>query len=201
MSAISKIGHSGSLLVATIVPASLMPVRCWIALQLRRDDLAGLADLQFGRHIVGVDRGARGTARRAELEYITAYQRTKRYDVLQLPVMKTTSWPPSSKSPTCGCTSAATRPVSAIRWRPRWSASSTGSTRNRRSRRCCRYSTAATSPSSPARPFSRADYPQQLAERFASSRPVRGLVVIVGLPCTGRRRCGHPGLSNLLLSR
>src|SRR5690606_17743893 len=30
-SAISKIGASGSLLIATIVPASLMPVRCWIA--------------------------------------------------------------------------------------------------------------------------------------------------------------------------
>ena len=30
-SAISKIGASASLLIATIVPASLMPVRCWIA--------------------------------------------------------------------------------------------------------------------------------------------------------------------------
>src|SRR3546814_6389458 len=29
MSAISKIGASPSLLMATIVPASLMPVRCW----------------------------------------------------------------------------------------------------------------------------------------------------------------------------
>src|SRR6478672_5977443 len=31
MSAISKIGASASLLMATIVPASLIPVRCWIA--------------------------------------------------------------------------------------------------------------------------------------------------------------------------
>src|SRR3546814_1344362 len=31
MSAISKIGASPSLLMATIVPASLTPVRCWIA--------------------------------------------------------------------------------------------------------------------------------------------------------------------------
>lgn len=31
ISAISKIGASPSLLIATMVPASLMPVRCWIA--------------------------------------------------------------------------------------------------------------------------------------------------------------------------
>jgi hypothetical protein len=31
MSATSKIGASASLLMATMVPASLMPVRCWIA--------------------------------------------------------------------------------------------------------------------------------------------------------------------------
>ena len=31
MSAISKMAESASLLIATIVPASLMPVRCWIA--------------------------------------------------------------------------------------------------------------------------------------------------------------------------
>ena len=74
MSAISKIGASPSLLIATIVPASLMPVRCWIApqmpigdVQLRRDDLAGLADLQLVRHVAGVDRRARGADRGAEL--------------------------------------------------------------------------------------------------------------------------------------
>lgn len=31
ISAISKIGASASLLIATMVPASLMPVRCWMA--------------------------------------------------------------------------------------------------------------------------------------------------------------------------
>ena len=31
MSATSKIGASGSLLIATMVRASLMPVRCWMA--------------------------------------------------------------------------------------------------------------------------------------------------------------------------
>jgi hypothetical protein len=35
--------------------------------ELGRDDLAGLADLQFVRHVPGVDRGARGAHRRAEL--------------------------------------------------------------------------------------------------------------------------------------
>jgi hypothetical protein len=31
MSAVSKIGASGSLLIATIVRASFIPVTCWIA--------------------------------------------------------------------------------------------------------------------------------------------------------------------------
>src|SRR3546814_19511423 len=35
--------------------------------QLRRDDLAGLADLQFVGHVAGVDRCARGADRSAEL--------------------------------------------------------------------------------------------------------------------------------------
>ena len=74
MSAISKIGASASLLIATIVPASLMPVRCWIApempigdVELRRDDLAGLADLHVAGHVAGIDRGARSADRGAEL--------------------------------------------------------------------------------------------------------------------------------------
>ncbi|KAG0924688.1 hypothetical protein G6F31_019027 [Rhizopus arrhizus] len=41
-----------------MVPASLMP--------LRRDDLAGLADLQVAGHIAGIDRGARSADGSAE---------------------------------------------------------------------------------------------------------------------------------------
>jgi hypothetical protein len=51
-----------------------MPARCWIAplmpigdVQLGRDDLAGLADLPVVGRVAGVDRGAAGAERGAEL--------------------------------------------------------------------------------------------------------------------------------------
>ena len=51
-----------------------MPARCWIAprdadgdVQLRRDDLAGLADLPVVRRVARVDRGAAGAQGGAQL--------------------------------------------------------------------------------------------------------------------------------------
>ena len=69
-----EIGASLSLLMATMVRASLMPVRCWIAPEmpmamymLRGDDLSGLADLHFVGSIAGIDGGARCAHRSADL--------------------------------------------------------------------------------------------------------------------------------------
>ena len=60
--------------MATITFDSFMPARCWIApempiadVELRRDDLAGLADLVVVRHEAGIDGGARGAERGTEL--------------------------------------------------------------------------------------------------------------------------------------
>ena len=77
-SANSKIGAFGSLLIATIVPELCMPTLCWIApempqrdVELRRDGLAGLADLGRVRVPARVDdrarRGDRAAERRREL--------------------------------------------------------------------------------------------------------------------------------------
>ena len=73
-SATSKIGASLSLLMATMVRASLMPVRCWIAPEMPMAMyisgemiLPVWPDLHFIGRIAGIDGGARGADGRADL--------------------------------------------------------------------------------------------------------------------------------------